>query len=373
MPSMEHKILEVHDITIGEFTLIFTSPYLAAVVASIPGGILGDRYGIKIVIGGSVLFAGVLFILRGFITGFWGLFILTLLSGIPLSFIFSNFPKLVSVWFPPEEAGMASGIYVSGMGVGMSIGLFSGGFFPSLTYGSLLFGGIIVASAIIWIIMGKTAPPGKELLRPPIWEGVKRGVKSKRVIGVAIGMFFWIGGLMAIMSLLPGGLYAVYDKPMTMGGALTAIIAVGMVVGNIIFPVISDKFRRTNVIIIICSLLCATLIFIGWLIGGSFAIWPTMISAGILGGGVPPLMFEVPAKLPHLKEERIKIEHVAGATGIILSIQNIGAFLLPSYVLTPIMYTLGFTSLFLVSTIFLTIPAVVALAVREIGGSEACH
>lgn len=293
-----------------------------------------------------------------------------MLFGVSLAFLLPNLPKIVSVWFPPQEGGFASGIYVTGLGLGMTIGLFSGGVFSSWNQASLVFGVLAFGTALFWTVFGRTAPESEELKKPPIWEGVRRGIKSKSIIGGAVGLFFFLGGLTGFTHLLPHALELTYGKSMATGGKLASMITLGLVIGNVVLPWISDKIRKVNMLIIIGGIIGASLFFTGWLFSGFNLVWIIFVSGGFFAGAIPPLIFEVPAELPHLHEEKIQTEHVAGASGILISLQNFGGFLLPSFVLTYISVFFGFNIFFLTSSIFIGIPALATLLIKETGEIE---
>ena len=46
-----------------------------------------------------------------------------MISGLGFGIMFPNLAKLVSVWFPQKEIGLATGVYMTGMSIGMSLGL----------------------------------------------------------------------------------------------------------------------------------------------------------------------------------------------------------------------------------------------------------
>jgi cyanate permease len=82
-----------------------------------------DRIGIRKAggIGAAIMAAGSL--LTGTATSFMTLLVPTALFGIGFSLVYPNLPKLVSVWFSQEKAGVATGIYVTGIGTGAALAL----------------------------------------------------------------------------------------------------------------------------------------------------------------------------------------------------------------------------------------------------------
>lgn len=365
MPPLEHEIIKICNITLDQFSLVFLLPMLMSAFACIPGGILGDRYGIRYIVGVSIFLEGVFLIFRLYATSFLGLVIPMLLIGILQGFIITNLPKLVSIWFPPEEAGTASGICVSGIGIGMTIGLLTGGFM-GWHLGSLVFTLLVFIVGAIWMVLARDSPPGVELPRPPVLAGVKNGLRSRNLWGATIGNFFFFGGLMIIMTLLPQALHEVYGKSMAMGGILTSMITGGIVMGNLIWPTISDKITRVNPVIMGCAICAGTFIFLGWMGAETVGVWPLMFIGGIFLGGAMALMIEIPAMIPFLENPDYDQGSTAGATGILTTAFFAGGFFIPNFVFIPL-FVPHYTILFLAASVLLVIPAVSILLVKEIG------
>ena len=56
-------------------------------------------------------------------SAFWPLFVFMCIFGIGFSMSFSSLPKLVGLWFPAKKVGLATGIYVTGIAIGVAIAL----------------------------------------------------------------------------------------------------------------------------------------------------------------------------------------------------------------------------------------------------------
>jgi len=86
----------------------------------IPGGILADRFSIRILYSVCLLFWSLATILQGVVTGFALLFILRLAIGV---FEAPSYPmnnRIVTSWFPDKERASAIGIYTSGQFLGLA-------------------------------------------------------------------------------------------------------------------------------------------------------------------------------------------------------------------------------------------------------------
>jgi len=123
VPPMEHILKEELLLTHAQTGLLFTAPFLMLVALAIPGGLLADRIGIKKAAGIGAILIVIGTVLRGTATTASSLITFTLIYGIGIGLSFPNLPKLVSVWVPKEKAGIATGIFTTGIMVGAALAL----------------------------------------------------------------------------------------------------------------------------------------------------------------------------------------------------------------------------------------------------------
>lgn len=99
---------------------IFSSFGWTYAILQIPGGIMADRFGARIVYGLSLVLFSLVTIAQGFATGFLGLVILRMLIGV---FEAPSYPinnRIVTSWFPDKERASAIAIYTSGQYLGLA-------------------------------------------------------------------------------------------------------------------------------------------------------------------------------------------------------------------------------------------------------------
>jgi CP family cyanate transporter-like MFS transporter len=120
---MVHLIRDEFHVTHEAVGILFSLPMIMLVALAIPGGLLADRIGSRkaVAIGAVVMALGSM--LRGVATGFGSLFAFTVMYGVGYSIIYPNLPKLVSVWFPREKAGLATSVYATGITIGAALPL----------------------------------------------------------------------------------------------------------------------------------------------------------------------------------------------------------------------------------------------------------
>jgi CP family cyanate transporter-like MFS transporter len=197
---------------------LFSLPVTVLVVLALPSGLLADRLGTKraVGIGASVMAAGSL--MRGMSDSYATLVALTILYGVGFCIIYPNLPKLVGLWFPREKAGLATGIYTTGIttGAGISLAITLPLVFPlagSIRGTFFLWSIPAVAATVLWWVLVKDPPPPSypagrgsgegRAHRPssPLW-------KNRNMWMIALMLFFnnlhfytWSGWAPALMMM----------------------------------------------------------------------------------------------------------------------------------------------------------------------------
>jgi cyanate permease len=163
---MEHVLKAELHLTHVQTSLLFTAPILMLAAVAIPAGLITDRIGVRKAAGIGAIIIAVGTILRGTATNSSSLLAFTFLYGVGLGWSFPNLPKLVSAWVPREKAGVATGIFTSGILIGGSLALaitmpvvfpitntFQGVFF--------IWGIPPAIAAILWWILVKELPDNR--------------------------------------------------------------------------------------------------------------------------------------------------------------------------------------------------------------------
>jgi len=144
-------------LTYAEACFSFSMSVLALIILRIPWGVVIDRLSARVGTGLALTLLGVFGLLRGFAINFETLLLFRLFLGVGLAAVMPCLPKLVAAWFPPEKAGFAIGISISGYAIGDSIALSSTPYLLTLfgswrsvfyTYGIWA----LIPTAIWWIL-----------------------------------------------------------------------------------------------------------------------------------------------------------------------------------------------------------------------------
>ncbi len=104
-----------------ELGLIFSAFGWTYAALQIPGGILVDRFGPRIIYCISLISWSVVTLLQGFVKGFTTLFSLRLLTGAFEAPAFPANNRVVTSWFPDNERASAIATYTSGQFIGLAL------------------------------------------------------------------------------------------------------------------------------------------------------------------------------------------------------------------------------------------------------------
>lgn len=358
MPTLQPEIVGLYELSAQQFRLALTVPFLIAGLLSLPGGVIADRLGIKRAASLGIAIAGAGFLLRSLGGGFFDLVAAMITIGVGLGLIMPNLPKLVNIWFPPDETGLATGIYNTGLMAGLSTGLIVAPFLPNWQTGNRLFGvGVLVLAALFYVIV-EDSPPGKELPPTNLLDGLTHAVRSKNIWLAAIGLFAGLTGMVAIQGEFPSALNAVYGIDLATGGQIASVITYSGVVGSLTIPAIATKLDRRKAALVVAAVGFGAVEFPVWLTGQTTILFLGTAVAGYLAGGALPILMEVPAWLPRVESDPVEEQHVGGASGLMTSLMNIGGFVGLPLIIGPTIGAYGYTVGFGVAMIIFAFQAV---------------
>lgn len=271
-------------------TLIFPIVY---VLLSMHSGKILDKQGYKKVVSMAALLmlAGSVIRLVG-VNHFWVVFCGQLLIAIAQPYMTNAINQITADWFLPEQINTATGLTIAGLFLGMAIGAFiSPPLINSVGFnGMLLVNVVITAVSVLFflaVVKEKTHAEHHDALT---LHSIGALMKNKRlwliasIVFIAMGYFNGITNWLAPI-LAPRGI----DEAQT--GIITALIIVGGILGAIIIPLLSDKWRKRRIFITLAALSGTLLTYpLLKLLGFSGAMLLGFIMGFVLLAGYPLLI-----------------------------------------------------------------------------------
>ncbi|MBU1671922.1 MAG: MFS transporter [Actinobacteria bacterium] len=253
----------------SSITLLATMFPLLYIPVSIPAGIIIDRKGFRFaVLLGAVLTAGF-----SFLRLFAGNYPLVLIGMIGIAigqpFVLNSITKMVSAWFPTEESALATGIATLSLFLGMIVAL---ALTPALLKGFgddlsavrwivLVYSLAAAGGAVLFALLARAKPPKPPKRTEEELQGEDAAINwgSLRAIFdlynfrllcaiILIGNGAFVGILQLIDQILkPKGI------SQDTAGFIGAVMVMAGVVGCVVIPGLSDKYRRRKPFLLIAA------------------------------------------------------------------------------------------------------------------------
>jgi NNP family nitrate/nitrite transporter-like MFS transporter len=365
IPSLASRLSSDLGLSHLQYTLIFTAPVMMGIWCAITAGAAADRFGIRRVVAIAAFLGGAGGLARAFAPNFEVMFILTCLVGIAAYGSMSNLPKLVAIWFPPRQAGVAAGIYSMSIGLGLTLGLFTAPLFPDWQTAFTVVGIITLVAACLWVLLARNAPKGVKINMPPMISGIKRGLRSRNILLVCVVYFLFMGTFTAFSGNFPEALELIHNMSPATAGTITALFTGGGIVGNLLVPTLSDRLGLRKPFIYASVIIIPVCLFFAWQLAPSVATWVLVLAGGLGVGTFPPVILTLPLELPEIGQE-----HVGGATGLMIAAHSIGGTIIPLFVISPIVAAgtaQAYSTGFLVMMVLLVAAIIPTLFLRETG------
>lgn len=370
VPPLLPEIAAELSLTHTQIGIIWGAWFLGMMLFSLVGGAMADRFGVKRVIAGALIFSAIFCALRGFMPGFQGLTVAMFLFGASLAFIVPNLTKGIGIWFGRTELGRANGILSISVGVGLVLGNMMGASVLSPLLGGWrptmwLTGAIAAVLFIVWIAGARERPveeiAGEGAARQPgIWEGLKRVVRVRDLWFVCLIEFCIVGGFLAFQGFLPTMLV---EKGMTAAraGLLLGLTLMSSGVFNVVGPSLSDRLGVRKPFVWPFLLLSSVGVsLVAFFMGGPLIAVLILIAVGV-GVAIPLLRTIV------LEMEGIGPLHTGSAVGLIFVLNRLGAFILPVVMGVVIDFSHLFWPGFLLLGVLNLVAVRLCLAIKETG------
>jgi len=289
------KFYGVSDLYIGLLSMSFMIVYI---VVSIPASWAIDTWGIRIAVGIGAALTGIFGLMRGLVSDNYTLVMIAQVGiAVGQPFILNAVTTVAARWFPMRERATAVGLGSLAIYLGILGGV---ALTPWLTiqYGFSemlwVYGVASIGAAIIFFVFGKERPasppcPPELEGRSLVFDGLKQIMHQKDFILLLVIFFVGLGVFNAVTTwiediLRPRGF------SITQAGAVGGMMIGGGILGAIIFPLLSDYYRKRKPFIVL-ALMGAAVGLMGVAYGpgftvvslGAFLLGFSLLSAGPIG------------------------------------------------------------------------------------------
>lgn len=331
LPVLFDEISRTLNLSLVQIGLIWGFDPLAGIFASIFGGLVIDKFGVKRTVTFVIFFMGIFGALRGLSSGFIALSVATFLFGSLTATTPTILPKAVAIWFKGRHLGLANGIVSSINSIGgMAATMMSATLLSPLLGGwrnvLFIYGIPPIAMSLFWFFTYRdSSVRGSEKVAEdsvPFRKALSHVLCIKAVWGMGIVQFGSYGAYIAVLGYLPiylrglGWNHAIADSA-------TTILILGISLSSIPISLLSDKMEsRRKILLPVLLILCMALCLVPLAKGPG--IWVLIAVSGLMVGGMIPLSFAITMEI-----KGIGGTYTGTALGITASMSMLGCFISP--------------------------------------------
>lgn len=345
------------------FAQICTVGFLTGAVFSIPMGILADKWSVRGTLSLGLVVTLVGAIWRCFCADPVMLYVASFVMGFGLAGLNANSPKLLKAWFGFRRITTAMGAYVGASGIGVALCLGIVNAFPVDTmFNTFVFDACFVAVAVVaWLIFGRMPKAVVVEQEDFTFAAAKECLKNKQLMITSLAMVLFMSVQITYASQAASGFIFLGVDPGTAASWMSIASIVG-IFSNFIWPWLSDKVGKIKVVLVPIAIIYLIFVTIAWYVGASIWVLICICAGFFFGFGICGFIKACVGKIPSIRRE-----NMGTAGGIQTFFQNLGAYIIPSFVLAPIAggnYIVMFT---LASVLLLLGILVIAFLMPEFG------
>jgi MFS family permease len=275
----------VSELSIGLLSLSFMIVY---VLVSFPASWVIDTYGVRIGIGIGAALTGIFGLMRGLVASDYKLVLIAqIMIAIGQPFILNAVTTVAARWFPIQERATATGLGSLAIYLGILAGL---ALTPYLAIHSSIpdllvrYGIVSIVAMLIFFLFLRERPPSppcppNQESRSLSLEGLSKMIRERDFVLLLLIFFVGLGAFNAITTwieevLNPRGF------SITQAGNAGGVMIFGGILGALVIPLLSDRYRR-RVPFLILAVLGATVGLIGVTYAGTYSL--LLIASFIFG------------------------------------------------------------------------------------------
>jgi MFS family permease len=294
----------VSDQQIGFLAMSFMIVYIPL---AIPIAWVIDTYGYRKGVGLGAVLLGIFGLTRGFFaTDYTTVLVTTIGIAVSQPFFLNAYTTVAAKWFSIDERAMVSGLATVATFIGIGVGMVAT---PPLIleYGiattQLIYGVITAVSAVVFLIFTREAPPTPPC--PPeleeralMLDGLKQMLKLRDIwymmfvflvgMGIFNGISTWIENIVR-----PKGF------SITEAGELGGFFLLGGVLGAVVIPTLSDKYRKRKFFMLLGMILAIPGLIGVILVTGYWPMVISIIALGFFMVGLAPVGYQYAAEITH--------------------------------------------------------------------------
>lgn len=298
---------------------------LPAIVISLPVGLIGDRYGIKLVGAAGLVFATIGIILVLSADAFIGLVIGRIITGIGGIALLVIAPHGVAARFQAKEVGLAMGILNTVGPIGIFVTFNA---LPAMAtqwgWRTAFLGLVFLALIILTTLLFFYRPLPQESKRPnPVKTTFTGSLKGSHALWlVVLAWAFFNASFVSFFSFTPDFLVD-NGFDLASAGFYTSMVVLGALIFSFVSGYFADKIKNKALLTIAGGLGLAVSLYL--MPGHLGLLTVLMIFIGVSSGFIAPSIYAIAA-------ESVSLDRLGFAFGLLSMFSNIGVFIGPQLV-----------------------------------------
>jgi len=244
------------DLSVGLLSMCFMVVYIVMVL---PSAWVIDTYGFRAAAGIGAALTAIFALTRGIFAPNYTIVLVSQIGiAIGQPFIIGSITKVAARWFLINERATAAGLGTLSLYLGILAAMI---LTPCLTvkYGVqgmlVIYGIVSVAAAIMFVVFAREkpptppCPPGHEE-RVLMFDGLKKMLRQKDFVVLLIIFFIGLGMFNSVSTWIEN-IVRPRGFSISQAGMLGGLMLIGGIVGAIVMPVLSDKYRKRRIFILV--------------------------------------------------------------------------------------------------------------------------
>ncbi|MCR4771655.1 MAG: MFS transporter [Oscillospiraceae bacterium] len=335
--SLAARLMEEMQLSESAFSSIATAPLFMGIFLGFTSGMLTDRFGIKmLLISVAVTTLGVC--LRTVAGGYAAMYISMMMMGFSASFVNSTTPKIMGGWFEPSKVTIMTGVVLAASGIAMALGSGTAVLFDT-TRGAFVFAAVCAAAVLaLWCVFMPSGIGGENMRdsgeKASFRESVSVVLKSRKVWVCALCAFSMVACSTGCNIFTPQALMSRGMSEKSAGLMSMAISAGNMLAGlgtPIVIKYLGGTKKRLRLMMLAYTVLAVALTALAWRAPEGIVLALCLFGCGYFVMGFAGFILTLPMYLPEVGKR-----YSATGSGLVLTVQLIGAVVVPTYIAAPI-------------------------------------
>jgi MFS family permease len=323
IPPILGILIDLLHISYAEAGMLMSLALFPAIVLSFPGGLLVDRFGVRItgIVALVIMMLGTVIVAMG--NSYWVLGLGRLIMGLGATILVVALPKAITTWFAGREIGLAMGVYHTAFPLGTILALnFAGVLAYGLGWRVPIWGSVVlcaVALLLFSVFIREKKGEQSKTLEPVNMLGAIREAGWK-IWCVGIAWAFFAGCTISYFTYAPD-YFISSGKDVAQAGLIASAPMFGSIVLAALIGMLVDRIGKKWLFAVIGLAGIALMLFLIPRFTGHAVL--LAVSMGVFIAMFTPTTFAMPAD--------ILTERVRGiGFGIILTCQGFGNVLGPA-------------------------------------------